>query len=273
MSALISTNRSMPAILFVFSLSFVVPYIEGMAQEKPVSIRVLSYNIHHGEGTDGRVDLERSAAVIRSARPDLVALQEVDNKTQRTGHVDQTARLAELTGMRAMFCKQLDYEGGDYGQAVLSRLPISEPTIHWLPGQPDRERRIAAEVTVEMGKRKLIFITTHLHHNNAEIRTQQANALNEIFMARTDPVILAGDLNALPDSAVLSVLNTSWTSATLNSDSPTFTFPSPRPERQLDYVLTRSAKTLLPVSSQVLAEAMASDHRPLLVEFSFSTRE
>ncbi len=269
----IFTNRCMPALPILLIASFAVLPNEATAQETPLSIRVLSYNIHHGEGTDGKVDLERLAAVIRSANPDLVALQEVDNRTQRTGQIDQTARLAELTGMHAEFCKQLDYEGGDYGQAVLSRFPISESTIHWLPGIPDRERRIAAEVTVVVGEQKLKIVTTHLHHNNTAIRMQQASALNEIFMDHKDPVILAGDLNAVPESDVVSTLSTSWISATSNSDSPRLTFPSHKPERQLDYVLIRSTKMLRPVSSQVLAEAVVSDHRALLVELRLSTIE
>ena len=62
-------------------------------------VRVLTYNIHHGEGLDGRIDLPRQAAIMTSAAPDLVALQEVDRGTARAGGVDQLAELARLTGM------------------------------------------------------------------------------------------------------------------------------------------------------------------------------
>src|SRR5687768_6315860 len=89
------------------------------ADETPRVVRVLTYNIHHGEGTDRRFDLERLAAVIKSVNPDLVGLQEVDEKTARSNGVDQAARLGELTGMHAIFGKAMDYQGGAYGLAIL----------------------------------------------------------------------------------------------------------------------------------------------------------
>src|SRR5215213_773903 len=85
---------------------------------KPKPLRVLSYNIHHGEGTDGKVDLERIAKVITVAAPDLVAVQEVDRKTRRTNGVDQAAELGRLTRMHVEFGKAIDYQGGAYGLAV-----------------------------------------------------------------------------------------------------------------------------------------------------------
>src|SRR5207248_6293546 len=87
----------------------------------PTTIRVLTYNVHHGEGRDGEVDLARLSRVISSAEPDLVALQEVDIGTERTDMVNQVAELARLTGMYAQFGKAMDYMGGGYGVAVLSR--------------------------------------------------------------------------------------------------------------------------------------------------------
>src|SRR5688572_3660564 len=82
-------------------------------------LRVLTYNIHHGEGTDARFDLERLARIIREARPDLVALQEVDRRTRRASGVDQAAELGRLTGMNVVFGKAMDHDGGEYGQAIL----------------------------------------------------------------------------------------------------------------------------------------------------------
>lgn len=94
------------------------------AQDAPapaLTLRVLSYNIHHGRGTDNQVDLARIAKVISDSQADLVALQEVDHGTRRTGGVDQTSELGRLTGMHSQFCKQIDYDDGEYGQALLSR--------------------------------------------------------------------------------------------------------------------------------------------------------
>jgi len=113
----------------------------GAAAES--TLRILSYNIHHGRGTDGVVDLERIAGVIRGCAADVVMLQEVDDRTDRTGRIDQTSELARLTGLHAEFGRQIDYQGGRYGQAILCRTPLEEPRVHVLPGDPDRETRIA----------------------------------------------------------------------------------------------------------------------------------
>src|SRR5688500_5929836 len=103
---------------FLFFVSGALP-----ADEASQVVRVLTYNIHHGEGTDRQLNLERLADVIKSVNPDLVGLQEVDQKTARSKGVDQAARLAELTGLRAIFGKAMEYQGGGYGLAVLSRWP------------------------------------------------------------------------------------------------------------------------------------------------------
>lgn len=240
-------------------------------ESAPGRLRVLCYNIHHGEGTDGRIDLHRLAEVIRRAKPDVVALQEVDKRTNRTGRIDQTAVLAELTGLHGRFGKQLDYDGGEYGQAILSRFPLSEVTVKWLPGVPERERRIVAAAIIQVDDLKLTFASTHLHHNNAAIREDQARALNEVFAAEDQTVILAGDLNAVPDSKPISILKQHWNVAT---DGPGHlpTYPAVQPERQLDYVLFRPGNRLRVCSVTVIEEPLASDHRPLLVELQYDVR-
>lgn len=248
------------ALTAVLILS-VCKYASAAEPDTP-RLRVLCYNIHHGEGTDGKVDLPRLAEVILGARPDLVALQEVDNRTERTGGVDQTSELARLTGLHGRFCKQIDYEGGEYGQAVLSRYSLSEPTIHWLPGMPERERRIAAEVQFEAAGQKISLVTTHLHHNQEPFRQQQAAKLNEIFASTSHLVILAGDLNANPDSEPLRILSKDWLVAM--SDRPLATYPSSEPANQIDYILARPRERFRVISVEVLPEPVASDHRPVL---------
>lgn len=234
----------------------------------PVRLRVLCYNIHHGEGTDGRVDLPRLAQVIRAARPDLVALQEVDNQTRRTNGVDQTAELARLTDLHGRFAKQIDYEGGGYGQALLSRFPLSEVQLHVLPGMPPREQRLAGAVQVDVEGAALTFVTTHLHHINAEFRAAQAAKLNELFGQTAAPVILAGDLNATPDSEPLLRLSSVWTRAT--GKAPRLTYPAEKPIKEIDYVLVRPEPRFSVVSVEALDEQVASDHRPVLAVVDFT---
>lgn len=232
-------------------------------RSKRSTVRVLCYNIHHGEGTDGKVDLPRVARVIKAADPDLVALQEVDDKTKRTGGVDQTAELTRLTGLHGKFGKAIDYEGGGYGQAILSRFPIGESTVHTLPGMPKREQRIAFEVKLKVNGRDLSCVTTHLHHIEASLREQQAAKLNELFGAADRPIILAGDLNATPESKPVALVKDKWTIA--SADPRLLTYPSDKPVKQIDYVLFRPANRFQVVEAKVVEERVASDHRPVLV--------
>jgi endonuclease/exonuclease/phosphatase family metal-dependent hydrolase len=231
------------------------------AGAKP-NLRVLCYNIHHGEGTDGKVDLPRLARVIRAADPDLVALQEVDRNTKRTGGVDQTAELARRTGLHGAFGRAIDFQGGQYGQAILSRFPLGATTVHTLPGEPEREQRIAFEARLTTGGREWSFVTTHLHHQQDGLRRRQAAKLNDLFADAPRPVVLAGDLNATPDSEPVALLRKQWAFATAAKDL--LTFPAARPTKQIDYVLYRPAKRFEAVEAKVIDEPAASDHRPVL---------
>jgi len=263
--------RVAPMLLWVLCL------VAGLAVASPAAIgaqptdaasgtavlRVLCYNIHHGRGMDDRVDLQRIADVIRRVQPDLVALQEVDNRTMRTGGVDQTSELARLTGLQGKFVKQIDFEGGEYGQAILSKFPLSEVQVHWLPGMPQRERRIAGVVEVLVAGQQLSFVTTHLHHANETFRTQQVDELNRLFGDAEHPFVLAGDLNAEPLSQPLLNLVKVWSVA---QQAPELkTFPADLPTKQLDYVLFSPQDAFEVISAEVIAEPLASDHRPLLV--------
>lgn len=231
-------------------------------------LRVLSYNLHHGEGDDGKLDLPRLAAVITASRADLVALQEVDQKTKRTGGVDQAAELARLTGLRFAYGKAMDYQGGAYGQALLSRWPLEEFTVHTLPNPAKVEPRIAISATVRPpGGPPLRFIGTHLDATRDDTaRWLQARRLNELFAHDTVPTIFAGDFNARPETRVMKTLFEHFADASAATPAPTI--PAKQPTGRIDYVLLRPTRFWRVVSSTVLPEADASDHRPLLVELS-----
>jgi endonuclease/exonuclease/phosphatase family metal-dependent hydrolase len=244
---------------------------EGLLSDS-VPIRVLTYNIHHGRGTDGRVDLERIARVIRASEADLVALQEVDRRTTRSDGVDQADRLATLTGLNAAFGKAIDFGGGEYGVAVLSRFEIVASRTHALPSSADREQRVALDVRVRLASREeLTFVSTHFDHTrDATDRVAQANSINELFATRKPgPVIVAGDLNATPLTAEMKLLGGAWLLAA--GESPAPTFPAEKPTRKIDYVLLRRADAWKVNRTRVMKEPVASDHAPLLVELQHVT--
>jgi len=229
---------------------------------------VLSYNIHHGAGTDGKLDLERIARIIRDQKPDVVALQEVDVKTARSADVDEAAELARLTGMNAVFGKAMDYSGGEYGQAILSRWPIKEHSVHQLPQRAGREPRILLMATVANPNGNVVFATTHLDHEIEELRVEQARAINGILIKDNGkvPVVLAGDFNAVPESETMQRLFTLWVDTAGDAAAPTI--PARNPRRRIDYILVASRENEVwkTLRTEVLNEPIASDHRPVKVE-------
>jgi endonuclease/exonuclease/phosphatase family metal-dependent hydrolase len=250
------------AIVSLAALCFVIEAFDCSAAE---ALRVLSYNIHHGEGTDGKLDLERIARVIRSANPDVAALQEVDQQTRRTGHVDQAAELARLTQMHVVFGKNIDFEGGGYGNAVLSKLPIKNHANHHLPTFDNFEQRgvLVAQLEAPHAKEPLLLFATHLDHRRDDReRLASATKINELLAMHGDaPALLAGDLNDTWESATLAILRRQWTRAN-EEERPTI--PVAAPDRQIDFVLLRPATRWKVVEFRVLEEAVASDHRAIL---------
>lgn len=224
------------------------------------TLRVLSWNLHHGVGGDGKLDLQRIAKVIKDANPDLVALQEVDKNCKRSGHVDQAAELARLTGLQASYGKAMDFDGGEYGQAILSKNSPTTTRIHHLPGKG--EPRIAFETIVSNAGFQLSFISIHLDLNAGQ-RLDQATTLIQTLASSTGkPLILCGDFNDVPNSAPLKVI----TGALKNvpKQEPALTCPANKPDSEIDHVFLRGLEAAGPVI--VIPETVASDHRPLLVD-------
>jgi endonuclease/exonuclease/phosphatase family metal-dependent hydrolase len=227
---------------------------------------VLTYNIHHGEGVDGKVDLPRIADVIKGATPDVVAVQEVDQGTQRTAHVDQPAELARLTGLKCIFARNIDWEGGGYGTAVLTRLPVKGVEQHRLPSHYKGEQRGVQVVELGAGDDTFVFFATHLNYRPEEDeRLDSVKKIRSLLPAYGDaPMVLAGDLNAEPGSETMKQFGVDWQRA---NAEPVKTYPAEAPAKQIDYVLVRPAERWTIVEVRVLDEAVASDHRPVLAVF------
>ncbi len=236
-----------------------------LAAEQTGLLRVLSYNIHHGEGVDGKLDLERIARVILSAEPDLVALQEVDCKTKRTLFVDQPAELARLTNMAVIFGDNIPYQGGRYGNAVLSRLPVARSENHPLQSFYDGEQRGVLEVEVDLPNNlpSLLLFATHLdYRDKSPERLVSARQINELIASRGDQsALLVGDLNADPWSCAMRELSKQWRRSNRRILP---TYPSGRACKQIDYVMFHPANRWRVIETCVLRETTASDHRPVL---------
>lgn len=235
---------------------------------RPVELTVLTYNIHHAEGTDKKLDVERIANVIRALEPDLVALQEVDVGTKRTDGVDQAAELGRMTGMQHAHGPSMDFQGGKYGNAILTRIPLQLSTVVPLPHRPggQREPRAALAATVRLGPpdgRDIVFISTHFDHTGeASDRVAQAEAVNAQLGSSPALSILAGDFNCEPGSPPMVELEKQWTRVSDGGNS----YPSAGPSKGIDHILVRPGDRWRVIESTVIAEPVASDHRPVMVK-------
>lgn len=227
------------------------------------SLRILTYNIKHGRGMDGKVDLARIAKVIRSLSPDLVALQEIDRNCTRSGSVDLTAELGAMLGMKSKFVKFMDFQGGEYGMAVLSKFPILGYQVHALPR--GAEPRCALVVRVNTGRLmgEICFVGIHNDWTRENLRVAQCEALVGKTKRISGPVILAGDFNAGRDSQSVGFLLESGFEILAKEKS--HTFPSNHPKMEIDFIMAKGIK-YKSFSHSVIDERIASDHRPVFVE-------
>ena len=233
------------------------------------TLRLLAYNIHHGEGMDEELDLERIAALIREVDPDLVTLQEVDSVTSRTMGVDQVAELGRLTGLQPVFGRFMAYKGGAYGMALLSAWSVAESVNYRLPDGEEPRTALAAIVTSPKTGQSLRFVGIHFYRTDEE-RLAQAIALEGLLGDDTIPTILAGDFNSTPDSEVMQHLADSWHVVAKGADH--FTFPSYEPAREIDFVLLRPRDVFEVAAQRLLDEPVASDHRPVVVDLIYQNR-
>jgi endonuclease/exonuclease/phosphatase family metal-dependent hydrolase len=236
-------------------------------QPGPQRIVVMTYNIHHGEGGDHKLDLERLARVIRAAEPDFVALQELDMGVQRTSGINEPEELARLTKMHGIFGPAMDFQGGKYGDAILSRFPITSSQTLALPYRPGgkHEPRVAVEVVTKIAGEEVVFISTHLDHTGEPSdRLEQANQINAAYRGDDRATILAGDFNCEVSSPPMRELMRVWT-LTSNAD-PSPTCPADVPREKIDHVLVKPEGRWRVVDAKVIDERVASDHRPVVVK-------
>jgi len=237
-------------------------------------IRVMTYNIRRGNppGQPANVvDLEATAAVIKSQHPDLVSLNEVDVRTKRSGvTLDEAQKLGELTGMQAFFAKAMDYDGGQYGDAVLSKYSIIESYRYALPFKiTGSEPRDIAVIKISAEGKTFLFASTHLDHlATEENRIVQANTIvDKILPDLKLPLIIGGDFNAVPQSQTIRILSQKLTPGCSGNACP-LTFPYDNPDRTLDYIMISSKDNFEFKTYKTVAGTTASDHLPVIAEIT-----
>src|SRR6266850_3128926 len=181
------------------------------------TLRVMTYNIHVGVGMDKKLDLPRIAGVINAQHPDLVGLQEVDRGVARTQRIDEIAEIAKLTGMDYAFAFNLRYQGGQYGVAILSRLPIMATDHRLYQNTREAERRGFIRAEVFVGGRVLNFVTTHLDYQYDDGRLFESQQLLSALKDVTGPLIVVGDFNDIPSGQAYQLMRNRFGDAWIES--------------------------------------------------------
>ena len=238
----------------------------------PRHLTALSYNVHYAVGMDGKTDLARIARVIRDSKAGIVGLQEISNKAM-------AEELGRLTKMKAVFGRSKEKDS-QYGDAILSRYPFTYVGNESIPSaSSSRYQAMAVDVDVSDvfgGDTKVRFVNTHFDWlksiGSQEARLAACRVIERAFFADyKGPAILAGDLNAVPQSAPLRRLSAQgWFFTDLGQ--PRFTIGAPKPDRQIDYLLVRPSRAWHVWTIKVMDEPVASDHLPIKMRLSLEGR-
>jgi len=231
------------------------------------TLRVMTYNIHVGVGMDKKLDLKRIAAVINQEHPDVVGLQEVDRGVKRTQQIDEMVELAKLTRMEYAFAYNLDYQGGHYGVAVLSRFPIMAIDHRRYGNTREKERRGLIRVELKVNNRIVHFVTTHLDYQYEDGRVYETRQLLQALDGIKGPLIVVGDFNDLPGSETHRMMTEkfrdAWTESGASSEG--LSYPADKPAKRIDYIFYRASDPVRGRRAWTI-NTLASDHLPVAAD-------
>ena len=244
----------MRRLLPIFTLFALVAV--GITTASAQKLRVMSYNVKNGCGEDGIKSIERCSDVILKAKPDVVAIQELDSCTRRNNFY-VLGRMAEQTGYHAYFGPAINYQGGKYGIGILSKEKALSVKYYPLPNH------IEARCLLVVEFKKYYMLCTHLSGVPQRLgRGIQVDIIRDVVAKLDKPAFIAGDTNARPTSAPMMAFKEF---ATVLSDENKKTAPSYDPRGCIDYVLGTNG-TFKVLGEEVMYGCFASDHLPLYVD-------
>jgi endonuclease/exonuclease/phosphatase family metal-dependent hydrolase len=228
------------------------------------SLKIVCYNIRYGE----LASLEELAEFIKNSNADIVALQEVDVKTNRKNAPHQNGKdfITELgyhSGLLTAYARTINYSDGYYGIGILSKFPFKLTKKILLPhsvGALEQRALIMADVELP-GDKIITFVSTHLDHSNSEVRKIQVQALNEALEENPHPIIIAGDFNAKPDSPEINEGMKKWGQACTNE----LTAPANSPRSKIDYIFYYPLDKWKVLNAET-PKIQLSDHLPVIAE-------
>ena len=235
------------------------------SHDAAAAIRVVTYNIKHGRGMDGTIDLERTATTLELLDADIIALQEVDDQASRSGSVDQATWLAERLGMHAAYGAFMDFQGGRYGLAILSRREIQSHEAWRLPNGNEPRVALAARILTDSGEAITAIVVHFDWVKDDGYRFEQARETIRRIEALQSPWIVFGDFNDVPGSRTMNAFKQIGRDA-VKPEVSAATFPADQPTIEIDYIITGPPSAWMPASAMVIPESIASDHRPVMTE-------
>ena len=220
-------------------------------------LKLMSYNIRNAKGMDNVRNVQRIANVINNEAPDVVAVQELDSMTTRSNQTYVLAEIAEHTQMHASYAPAISFQGGKYGIGILSKEKPLDIQTFPLPGHEEKRMLMVAEF------KDYFFACTHLSLTE-EDRLASLEIIKNSVRTSHKAFFLAGDLNDKPESEFIKALQQNFQILTNVKQA---TFPAPEPTETIDYIAAWKQRTndLVALSSQVIEEPLASDHRPITV--------
>jgi endonuclease/exonuclease/phosphatase family metal-dependent hydrolase len=237
-------------------------------------LRVATFNIHHGVGLDGVLDLARIAATVERTGAEVVGLQEVDRHwSQRSNFVDQATSLAEQLDMHVAFGANLDLgppapgaPRRQFGTAILSTYKIRATTNTLLPRPLGGEQRGLLEGQIKVRGIPVRVFNTHLQHDSQVERLAQVGRIRQVLATANESVVLLGDLNATPDTPEIAgltdLLVDAWVTAGVGDG---FTFDAATPHARIDYVMS-SGNVVARTAAVVTTDA--ADHLPVVADLA-----
>ncbi|MBM7492929.1 endonuclease/exonuclease/phosphatase family metal-dependent hydrolase [Micromonospora luteifusca] len=235
----------------------------------PQRLTVVAYNIRMGFGLDGRFDLTGLTEAVHRQRPDVVLLSEVDRAWLLNGGHDTLDLLADRLGMPYVFGPAADPVWGD---AVLSRWPVTDPRTLPLPavGAPTGAQALAVTLDLGDGVRTAV-VSTHLQPPPGQGPVDQARAVADfaIGYAAGRPLVVAGDLNTEPGDEAFGQFTNAGLADALAAARPLATSPADDPHEQIDHIFVSPGLT---PSDPVAVRSTASDHLPVAVTLTLPPR-
>lgn len=216
-------------------------------------VKIMTYNIRHGRGLDGKYDLQRIADIIHKSEAHIIGLNEVDHLMSRTRFQNQVKIIAEELGMYYIFGPALRSGIGSYGNAILSRFPLQSTRNHILPAKEGNEKRGLLEAKVMLPDWGPVYIfSTHLSLDPFE-REEQLSWVDSYLEELKLPFILMGDFNSLPENS----LNLKPVFKGIES------YPADQPREEIDLFFSNLNFKLI---DSYAIKSQASDHLPVVME-------